>query len=79
MDNQGSNTVKTGGEGTWKSTCGGKEWDIGHRGKQTNDGALDLQRTRDGGFIVTGETFVGDMNQADVLVLKLDSDGLLIP
>ncbi len=44
-----------------------------------NDGAFDLRRTKNGGFIVTGETFVGNLNKADVLVLKLDSEGLLIP
>lgn len=62
--------LKLGGAGNvlWQKTYGGSESDV----------ARDIQVTSDGGFIVAGHTYSYGAGDADIWVLKLNSDGDIV-
>jgi len=66
--------IKTDSNGTeqWNQTFGGSEVEIGHSVKQTSDG----------GYIITGKSFVSEGKKGplyDVLLIKTDSQGNTVP
>ncbi|HON36627.1 MAG TPA: hypothetical protein PLY52_10015 [Methanothrix sp.] len=59
--------IKTDPSGTelWNKTIGGSSW----------DGARSIQETKDGGYIVIGDTRQKDANDQDIWLIKTDSKG----
>ena len=53
---------------------GNKEWERTYGGKY-NDKAYSIQQTKDGGYIVAGETWSFEKGTNDFYILKLDKDG----
>lgn len=59
--------IDGGGNVEWSRTYGGADNDIGRS----------VQRTSDGGFVITGYTYSAGAGNADVLLLKVDMNGNL--
>ncbi|HEX78024.1 MAG TPA: hypothetical protein G4O03_06395, partial [Dehalococcoidia bacterium] len=59
--------IKTDSEGNkqWDRTFGGPRWDVGYS----------VERTSDGGYIVVGETGAYATREADIWLIKTDSEG----
>ena len=53
----------------WEKTYGGEKWDEAHS----------IHETRDGGYIVAGETWSFGAGEGDIWVLKLRPDGSIVP
>ena len=64
---EGQSQVVT--QNTWAKTYGGSEFDISGRNS--------IQQTTDGGYIVVGRTISFGAGDEDVLVLKLDENGIV--
>jgi len=55
------------GNKIWSKTFGSKKWDV----------AFSIVQTKDGGYIVSGETYSFGAGRGDVWIIKLDSKGNL--
>ncbi|MEO0100584.1 MAG: PKD domain-containing protein, partial [candidate division WOR-3 bacterium] len=53
--------------GGWTKTFGGPEW----------DGSYSIQKTADGGYIITGSTYSFGAGESDVYLIKTDARGNL--